>query len=178
MEFRSASHLWGQDALKVQETIQREIGDERIRVACIGPAGEKQVLLSCIINDEGRAPGRGGNGAILGAKKLKAIAVRGNSTFPIHDLETYNSLCKKIAKDNATSPAVAAMREYGTAQVLDNLWSMGDIPVKNWQLGFWEEGCKNLGWQEDERDHPGPPHGLLPLHPRLLPLGKDRRRAL
>ncbi len=78
VEIRPASHLWGQDALKVQESIQREIGDERIRVACIGPAGEKKVLLSCIINDEGRAPGRGGNGAILGAKKLKAIAVRGN----------------------------------------------------------------------------------------------------
>ena len=57
VEFRSASHLWGQDALQVQGNIQREIGDERIRVACIGPAGEKQVLLSCIINDEGRAPG-------------------------------------------------------------------------------------------------------------------------
>ncbi len=145
VEFRNAFHLWGQDALKVQETLQREIGDERIRIACIGPAGEKQVLLSCIINDEGRAPGRGGNGAILGAKKLKAIVVRGNGTFPIHDLEAYNALCKKIAKDNATSPAVANMREYGTAQVLDNLWSMGDIPVKNWQLGLWEEGCKNLG---------------------------------
>jgi len=144
-EIRSATHLWGQDALKVQESIQREIGDERIRVACIGPAGERKVLLSCIINDEGRAPGRGGNGAILGAKNLKAIAVRGNGAFPIYDLEKYNALCKKIAKDNATSPAVAAMREYGTAQVLDNLWAMGDIPVKNWQLGIWEEGCKNLG---------------------------------
>ncbi|HSR12922.1 MAG TPA: aldehyde ferredoxin oxidoreductase family protein [Thermodesulfobacteriota bacterium] len=144
-EIRPATHLWGQDALKVQESIQREIGDERIRVACIGPAGEKRVLLSCIINDEGRAPGRGGNGAILGSKNLKAIAVRGNGNFPIHDLEKYNSLCKKIAKDNGTSPAVAAMREYGTAQVLDNLWAMGDIPVKNWQLGIWEEGCKNLG---------------------------------
>ncbi len=145
VDIRPASHLWGQDALRVQESIQREIGDERIRVACIGPAGEKKVLLSCIINDEGRAPGRGGNGAVLGAKNLKAIAVRGNGTFPIHDLETYNALCKKIAKENGTSTAVAAMREYGTAQVLDNLWAMGDVPVKNWQVGLWEEGCKSLG---------------------------------
>jgi aldehyde:ferredoxin oxidoreductase len=145
LEFRSASHLWGQDALKVQETIQREIGDERIRIACIGPAGERKVLLSCIINDEGRAPRRGGNGAILGAKKLKAIAVRGNLPVPLHDPDAYNELCKKIAKNNATSPAMANLREYGTAQVLDNLWAMGDIPVKNWQLGIWEGGCKNLG---------------------------------
>ena len=145
VEFRSASHLWGQDALKVQETIQREIGDERIRIACIGPAGEKKVPLSCMINDEGYAPRRGGNGAILGAKKLKAIAVRGNLAVPLHDPDAYNALCKKIAKDNATSPAVADIREYGTAQVLDNLWAMGNIPVKNWQLGIWEEGCKNLG---------------------------------
>ncbi len=145
VEFRSANHLWGMDALVVQERIQREIGDERIRVAGIGPAGEKKVLLSCIINDEGRAPGRGGNGAILGAKRLKAIAVRGNLNIPLHDPNTYNALCKRIAKDNATSPAVANMREYGTAQVLDNFWSMGDVPVKNWQVGLWEEGCKNLG---------------------------------
>jgi aldehyde:ferredoxin oxidoreductase len=145
VEFRSASHLWGQDALKVQETIQREIGDERIRIACIGPAGEKKVPLSCMINDEGYAPRRGGNGAILGAKKLKAIAVRGNLAVPLHDPDAYNALCKKIAKDNATSPAVAQMREYGTAQILDNLWATGNIPVKNWQLGIWEEGCKNLG---------------------------------
>jgi len=145
VEFREASHLWGQDALEVQEAIRKELGDEKIRVACIGPAGEKQVLLSCIINDEGRAPGRGGNGAILGAKKLKAIAVRGTGTFPIHDPESYNALCKEIAKDNATSPGIALMREYGTAMHLDNYWSTGDIPIKNWQIGLWEEGCKNLG---------------------------------
>ncbi len=145
VEFKDASHLWGQDALQVQDSIRREIGDERVRVVAIGPAGEKQVLLSCIINDEGRAPGRGGNGAIFGSKMLKAIAVRGNQNVPLYDPDTYNRLCKKIAKDNATSPAIAAMREYGTAQVLDNLWSMGDIPIKNWQIGLWEEGCKNLG---------------------------------
>jgi len=145
VEIRDASHLWGQDALEVQDSIKRELGDERIRVACIGSAGEKQVLFSCIINDEGRAPGRGGNGAILGAKKLKAIAVRGTGTFKIHEPEAYNALCKKIAKENATSPAIALMREYGTAMHLDNFWSTGDIPIKNWQIGLWEEGCKNLG---------------------------------
>ena len=144
-EFRSASHLWGQDAMKVQETIQREIGDERIRIACIGPAGEKKLLLSCIINDEGWAPRRGGNGAILGAKNLKAIAVRGNIPVLLHDPEAYSALCKKIAKNNATSPSTANFREYGTAQVLDNQWATGAIPVKNWQVGIWEEGCKNLG---------------------------------
>ncbi len=145
VEFRKASHLWGQDALEVQESIQKELGDKKICVAAIGPAGEKQVLISCLINDEGRAPGRGGNGAIFGAKKLKAIAVRGTRPVPIHDLKIYNDMCQKIAKDNGTAEGIAAMREYGTAQVLDNLYSIGDIPIKNWQIGLWEEGCKNLG---------------------------------
>jgi len=145
VEFRNASHLWGLDALEVQETIKKEVGDEKARVVCIGQAGEKQVLISCMINDEGRAPARGGNGAILGAKKLKAIAVRGTGTFPIHDQEAYNELCKRIARDNATLPALAPLREYGTAQALDNLYTLGDIPIKNWQIGLWEEGCKNLG---------------------------------
>jgi len=103
------------------------------------------VLLSCIINDEGWATRRGGNGAILGSKRLKAIAVRGNLPVPLHDPDTYNALCKKIAKNNATSPSTANLREYGTAEILDNLWAMGVIPVKNWQLGIWEEGCRNLG---------------------------------
>jgi aldehyde:ferredoxin oxidoreductase len=105
---------------------------------------------------------------------LKAIAVRGNGAFPIYDLEKYNALCKKIAKDNATSPAIAAMREYGTAQVLDNLWAMGDIPVKNWQLGIWEEGCKNLGGKKMKKPS-WFPHGLLPLPPGLFPVGENRR---
>jgi aldehyde:ferredoxin oxidoreductase len=145
VEIRNASHLWGEDALKTQDILRRELGDDKVRVACIGPSGEKRVLLSCLINDEGRAPGRGGNGAIFGAKNLKAIAVRGTGAFPIHDPETYNALCKKIAKDNATVPNLANLREYGTAQVLDNFWALGDIPIKNWQVGLWEEGCKNLG---------------------------------
>jgi len=145
VEFRDASHLWGQDALEVQDSIIEELGDKKARVACIGQAGEKQVLYSCIINDEGRAPGRGGSGALLGSKNLKAIAVRGTRTVPIHDPETYTALRKKIGRENATSPEMATHREYGSAQWLDSCWHTGDIPIKNWQIGLWEEGCKNLG---------------------------------
>ncbi len=144
-EIRKAGHLWGQDALDVQESIRKELEDEKICVAAIGPAGENQILFSCIINDEGRAPGRGGNGAIMGAKKLKAIAVRGTKPVPICDLKTYDELCRKMAKENATAESLAVLREYGTAQVLDNFVRLGDIPVKNWQIGIWEEGCNHLG---------------------------------
>ncbi len=144
-EIRPAGHLWGQDALEVQESIRKELADEKICVAAIGPAGEKQVLFSCIVNDEGRAPGRGGNGAVLGSKKLKAVAVRGTKDVPLRDLKTYNELCRRIARDAGTSEALTVLREYGTPQVLDNFVHLGDIPVKTWQIVLWEEGCTKLG---------------------------------
>ena len=86
-----ASHLWGMDCFETQEAIQEELGDKKTRVACIGPAGEAGSLHACIINDDGRAPGRGGNGAVLGMKKLKAIAVRGTLDFPLADEDKLNS---------------------------------------------------------------------------------------
>jgi len=145
VEIKEASDLWGEDALATQDLIRKELGDQKIRVACIGPAGEKQVLLACIINDEGRAPGRGGNGAVMGSKNLKAIAVRGSRKVELANEFVYNEIARKVATSVTAHPTIAMLSTYGTANGMDTMWVPGDIPIKNWQEGGWVEGCINLG---------------------------------
>lgn len=145
VEIRDASKLWGQDALTTQELIRQELNDQRIRAACIGPAGEKQVLLSCIINDESRAAGRGGNGAVMGSKNLKAIAVRGTRKVELANEFVYNEIARKVATSVTAHPTIAMLSTYGTAHNLDTMWVPGDVPIKNWKQGEWTEGCIDLG---------------------------------
>jgi aldehyde:ferredoxin oxidoreductase len=85
-ELRDASHLWGLDTVETDRRIKEETGSA-VRAVCIGPAGEKQSLISAIITDGGRAAARSGLGAVMGAKRLKAVAVRGGkrTAIPIHD---------------------------------------------------------------------------------------------
>jgi aldehyde:ferredoxin oxidoreductase len=79
VEFRPAEHLWGRLTGEVHAAIQTELGDERVRVSQIGPAGENLVRYAAIINNANRAAGRTGLGAVMGSKNLKAIAVRGTA---------------------------------------------------------------------------------------------------
>src|SRR3990167_6137807 len=85
VEFRDAAHLWGRVTGEVEEAILAELGDPRIRVAQIGPAGERLVRFACIANDLNEVAGRTGMGAVMGSKRLKAIAVRGRSPVKIAD---------------------------------------------------------------------------------------------
>src|SRR4030043_12995 len=68
-ELRDARHLWGKDSWETEETLQRELG-KKFAVACIGPAGEKLSLISCVMHDKGTAAARSGLGAVMGAKKV------------------------------------------------------------------------------------------------------------
>jgi len=76
-ELVDASHLWGKDTVETEEALKKELG-EKVRVACIGPAGEKLSLISGIVNDRGRIAARSGLGAVMGSKRLKAVALSGN----------------------------------------------------------------------------------------------------
>lgn len=144
-ELRDASHLWGQDALAVQDSIKEELGQKRACVACIGQAGEKEVLLSSIINDDGRAAGRGGAGAVMGSKKLKAIAVLGTNRVAVADEEALRRMVRTFEMGMAQGMALGTMTTYGTAGYMDTGWATGDVPVQNWRKGLWQEGCVNLG---------------------------------
>ena len=84
VESKDARHLWGKDTVETADALREEMGDPGVKVACIGPAGEARSLLASIIS-EGRAAARSGVGAVMGAKNLKAIAVRGTKKVPVAD---------------------------------------------------------------------------------------------
>jgi aldehyde:ferredoxin oxidoreductase len=144
-EIRDASQHWGKDTFGVQDDIRQEIGDPKARLAVIGPAGELGVLYAAIMNDEARAAARGGDGTVMGSKKLKAIAIRGNLEVDLADPDGFKTVTLDINKENATSSEIADLRKFGTTDVLDSRWAISDIPVKNWSIGSSEEICIPIG---------------------------------
>ena len=84
---RDARHLWGKETPETESAIRSELHDEHVHAAMIGRAGENQVLFACIMEGCHDAAGRGGLGAVMGSKNLKAVAVRGHSLPPPADQE-------------------------------------------------------------------------------------------
>jgi len=144
-EIKDASNHWGKDTFVVQEDIRQEIGDPKTSLAVIGTAGELGVLYAAIMNDGARAAARGGDGTVMGSKKLKAIAIRGNLEVDLADPDGFKKVARDINKQNTTSPDLADLRKYGTTDVLDSCWAISDIPVKNWSVGSSEEICTPIG---------------------------------
>ena len=142
-ELKDASHLWGKDTAETQEVLKEELGDSRTRMSVIGPAGEKQILYSCIISDDNRAVGRTGLGAVMGSKNLKAFAVRGTVGKEIADEDTIKRIRNFIAKD--AKPAWQAFHDYGTDGVLMGLNEGGGLPTRNFKEGQFEEAEKVCG---------------------------------
>jgi aldehyde:ferredoxin oxidoreductase len=143
-EIRDGSALWGLDSDQTQEAIRAELGDKDIKVSCIGPAGEKQVLLASVMNDEQRAAGRGGAGAVMGSKNLKAVAVRGTGKVAVADEAALREGARAVRTAIKNHPVVSQFTPYGTASLLEHSWVSGDTPNKNWAKGEWREGCEKL----------------------------------
>ncbi len=139
VSIRDAGHLWGQDALEVQESIRAELGDDKVSITCIGPAGEKRVLIAAIMNDDGRAAARGGPGAVMGSKMLKAIAVRGTRRVPLADPQGLRTYIRRVNKVFADHPLLQSFKQDGTVGGMDVLFEVGDIPIQNWRRGEWTE---------------------------------------
>ena len=96
VEIRSASHLWGKDTWKTQEMIREELGDPEVKTVKIGPAGENMCFAGCTLGDISNAAGRGGSGAVMGSKNLKAIAVRGTGGVKIANLDKFEEVCEEM----------------------------------------------------------------------------------
>ena len=143
-EVRDAARFWGVDTYDLDEAIRKDTHPEAV-VASIGPAGEKGVRYASIMNDgkEARAAGRGGTGAVMGSKNLKAIAVYGKMEVEIADVEGLRASLKEI------SPMVAknteGMRKNGTAGGLATFEALGSLPLQNWKYqGRWEQGAAKI----------------------------------
>ena len=132
VELRPADHLWGQLTHPVEQAIRAELGDERIRVAQIGPAGENGVLFAAIMHDVNRAAGRNGLGALMGSKNLKAVAVRGTTTVPVADRKPVTATAKWLGRNYKELVAWAAAGiGRGTQDSLAHWAYVGGLPIRN-----------------------------------------------
>lgn len=129
-EIQDATHLWGKDTYETQEALRRDIGEAKASIACIGPAGENLVKYACVINDRGRAAGRCGLGAVMGSKKLKAIAAIGNKKPTIESPERVREIAKSAREDISANLTANAFQEYGTLMYMDMGMYLSDVPTK------------------------------------------------
>ncbi|MGD2178777.1 MAG: aldehyde ferredoxin oxidoreductase N-terminal domain-containing protein, partial [Anaerolineae bacterium] len=137
-QLRDASNLWGLDSYATQERVTKTLGLPRARVACIGPAGENQVKMAAVMNDHGRAAARTGMGAVMGAKQLKAVAVRGGAEVPLADPNGFQAVVREILRELNEDVAAMALRMAGTACYVDMGLMYGDMPIRYYQQGEWE----------------------------------------
>ena len=143
-ELRDAEKFWGMDAKESWVAFQEETGDPKIRAAVIGQAGERMLHSACIMNDGHRAAGRGGPGAVMGSKKLKAVVVRGTGKIEVFNREALMAANKKIADTIKNPPedlagAVHGYQTYGTGFLSAPGAFSGDTPVNNWSGNTFED---------------------------------------
>jgi len=143
-EIKSAEHLWGKFTADTERCIKEELDDTKIKTLTIGPAGEKMVRFAAIMSSSNRANGRTGLGAVMGSKKLKAIAVRGRQRPVLADKQGFNDLARSGANALPTS-SVAAMGKYGTTTAIGGLHAGGGLPSFNFNSGVFDQWEKING---------------------------------
>lgn len=132
VEIRDANKLWGLEVADAEKAIHEELGDKKIRTTIIGPAGEKLVRYACILNDISHVAGRTGMGAVMGSKKLKAIAVRGKKSPEMADKEKVKELSRWMGQNFKEK---TRMWRYGTGAGIVDYERTGNMPVKNFRGG-------------------------------------------
>ena len=151
-----ASHLWGRPTADVEAAIRHEQGDERIRVAQIGLAGENRVRYAAIMHDVNRAAGRNGMGALMGSKNLKAVAVRGTRNLPIAARARLAHVSHWMGQNYKTLSAWAVTGR-GTQDSLMKWGYLGSLPVRNFSQPVFEQreclsGERNYAMLLKQRD--------------------------
>ncbi|MGB9661294.1 MAG: aldehyde ferredoxin oxidoreductase family protein [Moorellaceae bacterium] len=136
-EIRPAKHLWGLNVEETTEALIRELDDPEISVAAIGQAGENGVLYAALMNDRGRAAGRGGIGAVLGSKNLKAMVVNGHGGIKVARPKQLAEAIEKAEKWLQNYP-FASIPALGTVGLVSLFNSLGTLPTKNFQTGHFE----------------------------------------
>jgi len=140
IEIKDATFLWGKETAIVQQLIREELKDDRIRIAQIGHAGENLVRFANIVNELKHFNGRNGLGAVMGSKKLKAIAVRGTHPIKIHNKKRIAEISKQITSRIMNNPLSLSLRELGTPASVRSAYETGCLPSYNWTTGYFKEG--------------------------------------
>lgn len=145
-ELVPAGDLWGLDAYETTAALAGEG-----RVMAIGPAGENGVPYAAAISDRGHVAGRTGMGAVMGDKRLKAIVARGAVRPPVADPAAVAALRQRLVAEAEANLVLQALSFFGTMSIMDAGSLVGDVPLRNWSRGSWDEGFEKLtgvGYQE------------------------------
>ncbi len=130
-ELVSAREWWGLDTNQTEDLARQRHG-QQAGVACIGPAGERMALLSCVINDKGRAAGRSGLGAVMGSKNLKALVVLGDTEVTMADPDGMKQSIERHREFMRQQGFFNVLNQYVTAGITAGACASGDSPIKNW----------------------------------------------
>jgi len=150
VQILDASHLWGKSPAETEDIIKEDLGDYYIRVAAIGPAGEKLVRIACIINEKSRAAGRCGMGAVMGSKNLKAIAVRGTHDVTVAKPDEFLEFVKEF-HERMKGPATKKYRTLGTPENVLVHNALHCMPTRNYNNAHFEAAEKVSGEYLNER---------------------------
>ena len=145
IELKKAQHLWGKTVMETTDILLQE-NEEDARVACIGPAGEKQVLFATVMNDKDRAAGRSGIGAVMGSKNLKAVVVKGTQGVGVANKTDFMKATLDSREKNNEQSSFRAkgggLATYGTQVLMNILNESHALPTNNWQTSRFEDADK------------------------------------
>ena len=130
IELRDASHLWGKQALEAEETLKNELGHD-YKMVVTGVAGENQVPFSCVCSDYYHQAGRGGAGAVMGSKNIKAVAIKGDQGIPIADSKAVRAYCRELMDRLQKSKFGELRITYGTTYTTVGANTSGFFPTRN-----------------------------------------------
>ena len=137
-ELRDASSYWGMTVNETTAGIKKDLNDEHIRIACIGPAGEKLSRIACVMSDQFRAAGRGGLGAVMGSKNLKAIAARGEGKIAVAEPEKLKEVLVGVRKKLTEGPVTSqSLSNYGTPVLMNVINNHYILPTRNHQTAYF-----------------------------------------
>ncbi len=145
IEIREADQLWGKDSFETEGLLKEMERDATVGVSSIGPAGERLSKIACINSDLYRQAGRGGVGAVMGSKNLKAIVVKGGKGgLAVHDRRRITDLNRNNYQRAQKSQVAQARMKYGTPLTLNITHVGGILPTKNFQFGTWEKALEKI----------------------------------
>jgi len=136
VELRDASHLWGRDIWETTAAIRRELNDNALQIAAIGPAGENLVKFATVACNNSRMFGRTGMGCLFGSKQLKAVVVRGRGRVTHADPPGFLGLCREMDQRILDHPEYAARRKLGSTLLMKALNGLGILPTNHFQQGL------------------------------------------
>ena len=138
-EIKDADHIWGKDTKETERIIRKDLGDEKVQIAAIGQAGENLVRVASIMANLDHAAARSGVGAVMGSKKLKAVAVRGTKGVEVDEVQDFENAVKELMETfRSDDQSSRVLPGYGSPVLVTIHNGLGGMATRNWQTGVFE----------------------------------------